>query len=458
LYPFVFLGDGTLYVLSEDGVVREIDNNAESPVHEISSQQVYYIRSNSLFEYSISKNSRVKIAGDVSGFKLIHGVDSIVYTDLNNNVFYLNKKGNVNSVNHDMEKSGNLKKISALGNKYGVVFSGYNEEAQTADLVLLNLQTGMCNKILSDVNCLKSIYMSGDDSYIYFYRGEDLCVSDKKGNVKQQFENAFPVSAQNQTESEYNVNYGISYQTVLNTNYFLENISDNSNTADLVYSSKLNADKIDDGIYKVVYYSEDSQTIIYLKRNYVSKNLLYSSSKGGKPVLLAECSVDCRFLLSSNLLYILSPDETLSVLDITVKNPQIKRVAEGATDFYTFRNKDVVFYTDETRQYMLIDDEIEQLDPGDDVLFGMPDDKYLLCKTVSQTDMSQTDVSLDLVKKNTFIRITGSLDGNNVFYDKDLKNVLYLSKGEFFIWNDGNVKSLGNFNGIVPVSDFRRSN
>lgn len=141
-------------------------------------------------------------------------------------------------------------------------------------------------------------------------------------------------------------------------------------------------------------------------------------------------------------LYINEQSGYLSRINIYDKNLRIEHVTDHASNIYEYRNKAIALYENmeaDCQYYILENNKIERVSSNEKRLYGFDDDSYLLLRSIQNGS-----VSLDLVTPDGMKRITGNLI-NNLFYDKNLEEVLYTTDDSLYLWKNNKSIVIGKF-------------
>lgn len=443
LLPFVFNNENNLYVLSADKKISEIDDTAKNVIFDEKSDKVYYFREKVLYEYNIKKNERIKISDNATNYKIFYNRTALIYSTADNHTF-IYKNGKSVQLNFKMSQSDNLKQPTAMGNKYVLFLENYNIDERTANLMIL-YPNGRVKQVAEGINVMKSFYLSGDESLLYYYKKENLFVSDRAGSIKHEFINSMLILNQKQSSvPSDNVTPAI-FTSISKTHYILENIREDSQSAELVYFTNKDKKIVDSNVYKIMTYSEVRDVVVYLKKE-GNNTIAYVSIKGKIPVKVIDCSDDSRFMIDdkNNFLYVYIPQRTNTLYRINLYDKALNKseISNDVSDFYKYFNKDIIIYIDKNQenQYTIINGgnptllSIKELP-----LYGVSYNKYLFSRQAPSGK-----ITVDLVSEDIMTRITGDLNGG-VYFDGQIKNVLYISKDNLYLWENGNSTMLGNY-------------
>lgn len=449
MYPFVFTdGQNQLFVLKEDNSVVTVDNNVSYSIHDSKHEKIYYIRNTMIYEYSIKTNDRIALCDNAKEFSLLGNRRGIVYTDAANRLLIYLFKGEENLI---------LTKEEASESPYYVVSNegvAFNDGKK-----MLYCDYMGDSKVLSEnLNTAKKFYISDDDKNICFYEENKLIITDTKGKVIQTIDNGQIITSQEETAliypttNELNNNEGVKFK------YFLSNIGqvEISNTSLGSYSAgvlqyfngkKLN--KVATNIYKVIYYSNEDDFLLYTVLN-ADKMDVYMTSNGGKPRKQITCDVNDSFLFDnvSDYLYYRDSEGTLNRYDIYDTKHKAVKIADDIKNTYAYYNKPFVAYTDKEQEYvyLVLNDKIERTDADYDIrLYGRSHEAYLLCRQNSNGLMT-----LDYVFEDRLTRIANNV-GLNIYFDRDLENAVYNENGKMFLWHKGNITCIGDYEAVKAV-------
>ena len=456
ILPFVYSSENNLYVLSSDKKNLEVDDTVENAIFDKKSDKVYYLREKVLYEYNIKKNERIKISENTTNFKIFYNRTAFIYSTADNHTF-IYKNGKSVQLNFNMAQSENLKQPTAMGNKYVLFLENYNVDEKIANLMILS-PDGRIKQVAEGINVMKSFYLSEDESLIYYYKKENLFVSDRSGKIKQQFNNSMIILNPKQISlPSDNVSGNVApavFTSFAKTHYVLENIGENSQSAELVYFTDRDKKVVDNNVYKIMTYSADRDVVVYLKKD-GSKIIAYVSIKGATPKKVTECSDDSRFMIDDkyNFLYVYIPPENNTLYRINLYDKVLNKnvMSDDVSDFYKYFKKDIIVYIDKKQenQYTIINGgNPTLLNMKELPLYGISYNKYLFCRQASSGK-----ITLDLVSSDTMTRITGDLNGG-VYFDGQIKNVLYISKDNLCLWENGNSTMFGNLKEIKMAQVF----
>ena len=124
------------------------------------------------------------------------------------------------------------------------------------------------------------------------------------------------------------------------------------------------------------------------------------------------------------------------------------KIAEDVGNVYDYYGKPFVAYTDKEQQfvYLVLKDQIVRMEANLDVrLYGRNHDVYLLCRQNANGLMT-----LDYVFEDRLTRIANNV-GSNIFFDKDLGYVIYNENQKMYLWHNGNIVDIGEYEAVKAV-------
>lgn len=455
MFPFVYTSDNSLYILNERLQRTEVDDSVSSCIHDVNFNFVYYLRENKLYEYDIDSNSRVNLSDGVVDFKLFNERTSILCTNYINDLYlYLYKnKGNIKL------NKGSLENVQAeyfyqMGNSYVVFLDDYDPAKNSASLIRSDLE-GKTKCIAKGIDITKNFSISSDDEYVLFYKDNNMCISDIDGKILKTYSNATIISRSMQPTMTELCTPTEKYGDGVSFSYFLTDISESGNSGDLVYFDGEFV-KVDNDIRSVVHFYDEDKLILYTKSDSDSKVSLYKCLKGSEPTKIFSCNSNDKFFYNeqSSFLYIQSSEGYLRRINIHDKSGKVTNVAEGTGVLFEYIGKSFVGYHDldgESQFLILNTNSIEEFSMNEIRYYGKFSNKYLLCR-----EYQQGMFSLDYTVDGHTTRIANSVD-KNVFFDRELKNVIFSHENEMFLWSNGEIKNIGACTNIkaVPIISSR---
>jgi len=451
MFPFVYTSDNALYVLNENLENTAVDDSVSSCIHDVNFNNVYYLRENKLFEYDIDTNKRINLSDGVVTFRLFADRTSILCTNNVNDIYlYLYKdKGSV-KLNKNSLQNLNNESIFKVGNEYFLFLDNYDFDKNTASLMRSDL-AGSLKCLATDIDASKAFYISDDDSFVSYYKGENLMIADIDGKVAGTYKNAKPIVQNTQpflTEPCTKVNY---YSDGVAFMYFLTDISENGSSGDLVYFTDDGSEIVDSGIRSVVHFCDEDKLILYTKDESNGFVSLYKSQKGGIPSKIITCSSNNSFFFneSSTFLYIQSAEGFLRRINVYDKGYKVTDVSEGTGVLFDYAGKSFVGYhnLDADTQYLILDtNTIEKFSMNEIRYYGKYTNKYLLCR-----EYSQGKFTLDYTVDGYSTRIASDID-NNIYFDKEFDYVIFSKDGKMYVWSDGITTELSNCSNVNAVT------
>jgi hypothetical protein len=449
MYPFVFTdGHDQLFIMKEDNSVVTVDNNVSYSLHDSAYEKVYYIRNTMIYEYSIKTNDRVALCDNAKEFSLLGNRRGIVYTDTSNRLLLYLFKGEENVL---LSTEGNTELPYYVVSDEGVVFAD-GQTLKYCDYF------GESKVITENLNTLKKFYISSDNEYICYYEENTLILSRSNAKQIKKLENGQMILCQEETALMYPTTNELKDNDGVPFNYFLSNIEQvdtNSNksgtykTGVLQYFNGNKFTEIATDIYKVIYYSQEDNFLLYTVLN-GDKMDVYMTSKGGTPKKHISCDINNIFLFDNrtNYLYYRDAEGMLWRYDIYDTKHKTVKLAEDISNIYDYYNKPFVAYTDKEQQhvYLILKDKIERTDADYDIrLYGRSHETYLLCRRNSNGLMT-----LDYVFEDRLTRIANNV-GLNVYFDRDLEYAVYNENSKMYIWHNGEIICIGDYEAVKAV-------
>lgn len=453
MFPFVYTSDNSLFLINEKLEKIEIDDSVSNCIHDVNFNFIYYLRDNVLYEYDIDSNSRVNLSDGVVDFRLFDERTSILCTNSVNDLYlYLyNNKGNI-KLNKSSLENIHAEYFYQTGTKYVLFLDDYNDSEKTASLMRADLD-GKTKCIAKDIDITKNFSISDNDAHIMFYKGNKMHVSDINGKIIKSYENANvilrsvqPVMAEPCTKVD-NYGDGISFS------YFLVNISKSGNSGDLMYFEDEFV-QIDNNVRSIIHFFDDDKLVLYTKKDADGSVSLFKCIKGSDSAKIFTCSSSDKFFYNeqSSFLYIQSAEGYLRRINIHDKSAKVTDVAEGTGVLFDYVGKSFVGYHDldgESQFLILNTNSIEEFAMNEIRYYGKFSNKYLLCREY-QPGMFSLDYTID----GHTTRIANSID-KNVFFDRELKYVIYSCNNEMFLWSSDGIKKIGecsNLNAVPVIS------
>ncbi len=451
LFPFVFQDDkNNLYLLDESRNVTAIDDSAEGAVHDSENGKVYYTKQNVLYEYTLQSNNRVILCDNTSRFHLLGNRRAIVCLAPSGQLhLYLFKGKQVQQLTESSEvpKEGRYT-VSSEGVLY----------ADGARLIYCDY-LGRAETVSEKLNPSKPFYFSENGKNVCYYEEDQMYLSETNGTVILSIRNGEPVQMQEEpllvepSTRERSSNAGIPFR------YFLNDIAavyspGNHNeemytTGKLQYFTGDGFDSIAENVYKVLYYSQAEDFVLFSVVDGDQMDI-YLSSKGGKPKKQVRCGIgaQCVFDDRSNYLYYQESDGTLYRYDIYDVKLKTVKIAENTGNLYDYFNKPFVAYDDAAHEqlYLILKNKVERIDPvREKRLYGRNSELYLLCRQNADHFMT-----VDYVVEDKMTRISNCAAAN-LFFDRDLEYIVYLENGTLSVWHRGEVSQVGEFKEIKSV-------
>ena len=451
LYPFVFFdAKNNLYLMQEDQSVTVIDDNVSAPLHDSANGKLYYLKSNVLYEYSLKSNSRIILNENVAGYSLMGNRRAIVCKNLSNEILLYMFKGNQTKL---------LSETASVSSQTMYVVSSEGVLFADGNRLIYSDYTGQTHTIAENLNISKKFYISEDGSKICYYENDVMYIASTDGEIIQKIVNGQPVLFQKApilimpSTGEQNSNGGIPFR------YFLSDISlvyhpENNNSSEYTAGSLqyFHGDELKEvatNIYKVIYYSQEDDFLLYSVRN-GDRMDIYMTSKGKKPVRQINCGINDKFVFDdrTNYLYYQDEDKTLYRYDIYDVKLKVIKIAENTGNIYDYYNKPFIAYDDAQRNetYLLLKNKIEKIDSNmEKRLYGRNNEIYLLCR-------QNIDglITLDYVAEDKLTRISNNI-GTNLFFDRDMEYILYNENEKLYVWHNGQISCVGEYQNIKAV-------
>lgn len=447
MFPFVFTSGGSLYILNEELKVSGIDDNVKNTVHDTEFERVYYTRNGDLYEYDISKNTRVKLCGGVKDFFLFEERKSIMYTTENGGVYVYkyNGKSSVMLRESFTEIEGTVKSVTA-GEECFAYLDKYDAESGTAELYVADIN-GKSRLICDRADAARSIYIWKGNSFISYYSNSELVIARQDGTVCERLKNASVVIAGNRNYATAVCTDIKSYGDAKNVKYILSDINEDGSEGTLQYVTKsaagISLKKIADGVKSIVGCIDEDCAVVFSKESGSGADI-YKTQKGGGPVKITHCDIgeSVFFDASSRCVYIKNTENRLVRIDINDRDFSEITVSYDADTVYPYAGKSftVVVGNDKTTQSIITkNNKIESYPVNEARLYGKYDNKYLLCR-----ENANGAFSLDFVNGREMTRIAESA-ARNVVIDKKIENVVYLAEGKLYIWRGGESFLIGEY-------------
>ncbi len=446
MYPFVFTDSiNDLYIMDENSNVRMIDNNAESVVHDSADDRIYYLKNNILYEYNIKENNRFSLCKNVSEFSILGNKRGIICKDeLGRIIMYMFKGKEIKVLSQEP-----YTEASYAVSQEGVLYSNGNK------LYYCNY-LGKIYTISENFNSSKPFYISENNDICYF-DNNTMHISDNEGNIKCSFVNSEPVLFRQETILIQPTTEEKTGTDAVPFKYFLSDIAmvldseENSSiysAGALKYFNGKDLKDISENIYRVIYYSQEEDFLIYNVLN-GNKADIYLTVKGKKPTKQIECKPDSVFLFDerSNYLYI-KENGKLRRYDIFDVDYKITEIANDVETMYDYLNKPFIAYTDKKQEnlYLIEKDKVETINIlGESRLYGRSHENYLLCNLKENGLMT-----LDYVLEGKMTRIADNV-GANIFFDRDFDNIIFNENSKLYLWKSNAKTLIGNYAGVKAV-------
>lgn len=393
----------------------------------------------SCMSYPFKKNIRNILAEDVTSYKLFEDRSAILCLSANNNI-KLFKYSKNNTISLTDSQNADINNYAVAGNDYFLFMDNFKEAK--ADLFICSLN-GKTRKLAEGINPSKSYGFGKNDRYVFYYTENTLNLADKSGGILVSFDNAqIPKDTVQPTMIEVNTKY-VKTKNETDIGYVLSNILPDGSGGDLEYLSKFNKYTVTTDVNRIIYYDSDSRFIIFSK-NEGEKVKVFKSNRGKEPEFIMETTSGGKYIFDNEqgYLYINEQSGYLSRINIYDKNLRIEHVTDHASNIYEYRNKAIALYENmeaDCQYYILENNKIERVSSNEKRLYGFDDDSYLLLRSIQNGS-----VSLDLVTPDGMKRITGNLI-NNLFYDKNLEEVLYTTDDSLYLWKNNKSIVIGKF-------------
>ena len=280
------------------------------------------------------------------------------------------------------------------------------------------------------------------------------------GKVIKKIENGQMIVSQEETSLIYPTTKELEENDGVPFRYFLSDISqveaeaNNSGRGEykagaLKYLSGNSLKEIASDIYKVIYYSEEDNFLLYTVLN-GDKMDVYMTYKGGKPHKQISCDVDSDFIFDNRtyFLYYKDSKNMLWRYDIYDVHCKIVKIAENVGNIYSYHNKPYIAYTDIEQEYvyLVLEDKIERTDANYDIrLYGRNHESYMLCRYNPNGLMT-----LDYVFEDRLTRIANNVDAN-IYFDKDMEYAIYNEEQKMYLWHNGEIELIGEYEAIKAV-------
>lgn len=449
MFPFVFTDNqAQLFVLKEDKTVVPVDNNVSYSLHDSSHESIYYIRETKLYEYSLKTNDRVLLIENAVNFSLLGNRRGIVYTDPSNRLLMYFFKGKENTL---LAEGDSQQSPYYTVSDEGVVY------ADGKNLKYCDFE-GKIKTLTKNLNTSKKFYISTNNEQICYCEDSTLVICNTNGKTIKKIKNGHPIVSQEATALFYPTTNEIAGNDGIEFKYFLSNIEQvtaNKNNSgkysagNLQYFDGNKLKEVAKNIYKVIYYSVEDDFLIYTVLN-ADKMDVYMTSEGDKPKKQITCDIESSFMFDnrSNYLYFKDANATFWRYDIYDVNYKKVKIAEDMGTVYDYYNKPFVAYTDKEQKfaYLILRDEIVRMEANLDIrLYGKNHEIYLLCRQNSNGLMT-----LDYVFDERLKRIANNV-GSNIFFDKDLEYIIYNENKKMYMWYDGNITCIGDYEAVKAV-------
>ncbi len=433
MFPFVFTdSEGILRIIPNGSMkVLEIDDTVTTCVHDAKQDLVYYIRENCLYQYTIQENTRREIVGNVSQFLLSENRNAIFLIDTMQNVKYYDGQ---NCIVISKAQS-RPEQFYSMGKNELLFLEDYRSEDETAVLCKVNEQ-GKVMRYDFRVDAEKDFRFSLDGKKICYYSENAFCIAKTDGTLLAEFEDSVPVFETQQPMIQGGTNKTLVYNRSIPVHYIVSSVSAASSRT-LLYFDGVNTKQIATGVEEILYYSHDTDMILYTTVNQKGEKTVYQSSDGNEAEAQISCDKEAKFLFAphQDYLYYQLPDGTLYRYNIYDVDRKSVKIAEDTGLLYLYPNKPFIVYasTDASKMYLVHSDNTIEQYPAETQwrLYGEHDYQYLMMRT-----NGANRVSLDFVNLNNATRISGNVAGQ-VFFGKDIEYVLYTSMSSLYAWHDG---------------------
>ncbi len=441
MYPFVFTDSrDDLYVMKDDMSVTAVDDSVSSPVYDILNDDVYYIKDNSLYEYSLKSNDRTVLDENTVEFSLLGNRRAIICKSGSGVLKIYMFKGNRTERLTDTDENTAGVHSYCVSDE-GVLFSD-GARLMYADYL------GRTKEISGSLNASRKFYISDDGNLICYYEDNTMYIKDSDGETKYRGENVGPVLYQQSpvfispSTSERESGDGVPLR------YFIKDIgtSGENTVGTLQYFTGEEMKTVAENVYKVIYYSRDDDFILYSVPD-GSGMTVYMSTGGRTPVRQIQCGTDYNFIFDdrTNYLYYQDSDSALYRYDIYDVNVKTVKVADSSGNIFDYYNRPFVVYEDAVSDeiYIVLKDKIERINSKAEMrLYGRNSDTYLLCRQNADGNMT-----IDYVSGDRLTRIAGDA-GASVFFDRDIENIIYNENDSLYVWRNGISTNAGNYRNI----------
>ena len=433
IFPFVYTdSDGTLRIIPDESLcVVDIDDTVTTCIHDGKQSLVYYIRENTLYEYTIKNNTRRQLVSDVSEFMLTEDRKAIFIIDTKNNIKYYD--GTTCTVISKEEQRP--EQFYSMGKNALLYLEDYRSEDETATLCKLDAQ-GNVKRYDFRVDAEKDFRFSLDGKKLCYYTGTTFCVATIGGTLIDRFYNAVPVFETQQPILQMGDSGTVQYDRSIPVHYIVTSVGAESESV-LLYFNGSKSKQIAKGIDQILYYSHDADLILYTCVEADGTTTVYKSAGGSVAEAQISCNKDAKFIFDhrQDYLYYQLPGGKLYRYNVFDVEQKTVKVADDTGLLYLYPNKPFLVYAspDSNKMYLIHSDNSVDQYPADAQwrLYGRDNYKYLMLRTYGANQ-----VSLDMVHQQAFTRISGDVTGS-VFFDKDMEYVLYTSDSALYCWTNG---------------------
>ena len=279
MYPFVYTSEDSLYVLKEEGKPLSVDDSVSSCIHDVNYNLVYYLRNGKLYEYDIDTNRRLLLSDGVASFRLFPERTAVLCTN-NANDIYLYLYRNKGSIKLNGASLQNVSSDSfyKLGKEYFLFLDNFETEKNTASLMCSDLK-GDVKLLAKDIDASKSFNISDDDSFVSYYKDDNLVVSDIKGKTINTFKNAKHIVQNSQPVITEACTETVTYSDGISFMYFLTDISETGSSGELAYFKKDGIKILDKNVRSVIYFNDHEKFVLYTKNENDGYISLYKCQK-----------------------------------------------------------------------------------------------------------------------------------------------------------------------------------
>ena len=443
VFPYAYIDElQMLKVATGEKGTDIIDNNASSPILDAAKDNIYYLKENTLYLYSIKdKTRRILVKDEVAGFKLLPNRAAIVYASVRGDLHMYNCSTGEDESFTERNRLSDIELMVKIGRTGFIYLDNINRDKNTGTLYSRR-DNGTTYKISDNVQ-IGTMNVSKRENYISYESKNGLFITDFKGNPVASAQTAREIADTDQSvfadtltkESEFNEGIEMSYAIQQGKILFF------------------NGDEfvtVAEEFEEIVFYSKEYKRIIYTTTKDGAAFDVMMAAGDGKAVKIAEVLGKNTFTWSESTekLYCLYKKQ-LTEIDVRNDNAAVE-IAKDVEFVGTYPGKPYVVYTDSHKAdfYIISSTETSKLEAGTVRLYGRSDKNYLLMSIYKAGEEEYT--SLDFVKGDLIQLISPNVV-EVLAFDYEFNNILY-REGENLVLRKGdNVFELDTVHQITPV-------